>query len=79
MDAAGELPLFEWGLNTNSGQIEETTRTNGREKVVDRIVNVDTLKMSDDVMHIKLPARESTPVPVAETQEEEAAVSETDN
>lgn len=68
MTNAGDEHLFEWGLNTNSGQIEETTRTaEGKERVVDRVVNPDTLKMADDPLHIKLPSRQAAPV--AETQE----------
>ena len=57
MDPSGADPLFEWGLNTNSGHIEETTRNGNRERIVEREVHPDTLKIAGDVFNIELPSR----------------------
>ena len=51
----GQEPLFDWNMNTNTGVIEEITRTNNRERIVEREVDPDTLKVSDDFFHVDLP------------------------
>ena len=51
----GMEPLFDWTMNTNTGAIEEITRKDNKERIVEREVNPDTLKISDDFFHIELP------------------------
>ena len=63
MEPDGELPLFEWDLNTNTGHIEELTRRGNKEKIVERDVNPDTLKISDDFFHIELPKKDASAIP----------------
>lgn len=58
-EADSSAPLFEWGLNTNTGHIEETTRRDNRERVVEREVNPDTLRIPDDFLHVEVPKGES--------------------
>jgi hypothetical protein len=42
-------------MNTKTGVIEEITRKNNRVRIVEREVNPDTLKVSDDFFHFDLP------------------------
>jgi len=42
-------------LNTNTGKIEEITRKGNKERIVEREVNPDTLKVSDDFFKVQLP------------------------
>lgn len=51
-DPSGEDPRFEWALNTNTGKIEEITRKGNKERIVEREVNPDTLKIADDFFQI---------------------------
>ena len=37
MEPDGEFPLFEWDLNTNTGVIEEITRKDNKERIVERM------------------------------------------
>lgn len=55
MEPDGALPLFEFDMNTNTGSIEEITRKGNKERIVERDVNPDTLKISDDFFNIQLP------------------------
>jgi len=32
----GQEPLFDWNMNTNTGDIEEITRKDNRERIVER-------------------------------------------
>lgn len=71
MEPDGEAPLFEWDLNANTGHIEEITRTKNKERIVERDVNPDTLKISDDFFHIELPKTDVTKVQ-SKTQEKDS-------
>lgn len=55
MEPDGALPLFEFDMNTNTGVIEEITRKDNKERIREREVNPDTLKISDDFFNIQLP------------------------
>jgi len=50
VDANGN-PLLDWSMDTKSGEIIQTTRnaTTGSERVVEKTIDVDTLKNPDPV------------------------------
>ena len=66
--------MFDWNMNTNTGVIEEITRKNGRERIVEREVNPDTLLLSDDFFgNIELPKDIKPAEPTATVQNTENA------
>ena len=75
MEEGGEYPMFDWNMNTNTGVIEEITRKNGRERIVEREVNPDTLLLSDDFFgNIERPKGDIKPAkPTATVQKTEDA------
>lgn len=42
MEPNGQEPLFDWTMNTNTGTIEEITRKDNKERIVEREVNPET-------------------------------------
>lgn len=70
----GEEPLFEWKMDTNSGKIEETTRTGNKERSVEKEVHPDTLRPTDDFPKIDL---QQTEKPIENAEEPETAESST--
>ena len=47
--------LFEWNSNINTGVIEEITRKDNKERIVEKEVNPDTLILPDDFFKVETP------------------------
>lgn len=69
MEPDGEYPLFDWTMNTKTGTIEEITRKDNKERIVEREVDPETLSVPDDYFNIELP-QEVTPSESAYQTEE---------
>lgn len=52
MEPDGKEPLFDWSMNTNTGVIEETTRKDNKERIVEREVDPETFSVPDDFFNI---------------------------
>ena len=64
----GKDPLFEWTMDTKTGEIEETTRTDNKERTVEKQVDPATLRLADDFPKIELKKKSEEPVTTESSQ-----------
>jgi hypothetical protein len=70
-DSTGNHPLFEWTMDTNSGKIEETTRTGDRDHVVEKVVDPEALGLGEEFFKVDLKKSEA---PAETPKESESAL-----